>query len=83
MKLVYNGPHPEVVVDEFSQDQVIVKGEPVELPDDLAARLLEQSTWDAADKDAKKAQKEIDQAAADKAPNVPADADNATTEGNS
>lgn len=44
MQIVYNGVHPEVVVDEFSQS-VIKAGEPVEMPDDLAARLLEQSTW--------------------------------------
>ena len=44
MLIQYDGPHPEVVVDEFSQD-VIVGGTPTEIPDDLAARLLEQSTW--------------------------------------
>lgn len=82
MKLVYNGPHPEVVVDEYGED-VIVNGQPVDLPDDLAARLLEQSTWEAADKDAKKTQKEIDQAVADQAPIVPADPGPATTEGTS
>lgn len=45
MQIVYNGPHPEVVVDEFDPNQEIVAGQPVEIPDDLAARLLEQNTW--------------------------------------
>lgn len=43
--LVYNGPHPEVVVDELNDEQVIVAGQPVDIPDALAARLLEQDTW--------------------------------------
>lgn len=45
MQVVYNGPHPEVVVDELDQDQVIRAGEPVDIPDDLATRLIEQDTW--------------------------------------
>ena len=45
MQLKYVGPHPEVVVDELDQEKVIAAGEPVEVPDDLAARLLEQNTW--------------------------------------
>ena len=45
MLIQYNGPHPEVVVDELDQEQVITAGEPVEIPDDLAARLIEQDTW--------------------------------------
>ena len=45
MQLVYSGAHPEVVIDELDQDLVIKAGEPVEIPDDLAARLIEQSTW--------------------------------------
>lgn len=45
MQLVYTGAHPEVVVDELDGETVIVNGEPVEIPDDLAARLLNQSTW--------------------------------------
>jgi deoxycytidine triphosphate deaminase len=45
MLLIYSGPHPEVVVDELDQSTVIKAGEPVEIPNDLAARLLEQSTW--------------------------------------
>lgn len=48
MLIVYNGPHPEVVVDELDQSTVIVAGQPVEIPDPLAARLLEQSTWEQA-----------------------------------
>lgn len=50
MRLVYSGPHPEVVVDELDSEQVIVRGEAVNVPDELGARLLEQDTWqDAAD----------------------------------
>ena len=45
MLIKYVGPHPEVVVDEFNYDTVIVNGEPIDIPDDLAARLLEQDTW--------------------------------------
>lgn len=45
MQLVYNGPHPEVVIDELDSEQVIVRGKTVDIPDDLAARLLEQNTW--------------------------------------
>lgn len=45
MKVVYIGTHPEVVIDEYSQDATIVKGQPVELPDALAAKLLDQDTW--------------------------------------
>jgi hypothetical protein len=45
MNIVYSGPHPEVVVDEFDNETVIVAGQPVDVPDDLAARLLEQNTW--------------------------------------
>ncbi len=52
MLVTYNGPHPEVVVDELDQEQVIKAGEPVEIPDPLAARLLEQSTWEQAPKPA-------------------------------
>lgn len=45
MQLVYNGVHPEVVVDELDATKVIRAGEPVDIPDDLAARLLNQDTW--------------------------------------
>lgn len=45
MLIQYDGPHPEVVVDAFNQNTVITRGEPVEIPDDLAASLLEQDTW--------------------------------------
>lgn len=64
MQIVYNGPHPEVVVDEFDQETVIVAGQPVDIPDDLAARLLEQDTWHPADNAAQNIQAKID---ADKA----------------
>lgn len=45
MLIVYSGPHPEVVVDDFSQNQVIKNGEPTDIPDDIAASLLNQATW--------------------------------------
>lgn len=45
MQLVYTGPHPEVVVDELNQEQVIVRGDATDIPDDLAVRLLMQDTW--------------------------------------
>jgi hypothetical protein len=47
MQLVYNGPHPEAVVDDVATGAEIdvVAGKPVEIPDELAARLLEQNTW--------------------------------------
>lgn len=60
MQIVYNGAHPEVVVDELDQELVITAGQPVEIPDDLAARLLEQETWEPADKAAQKVQATID-----------------------
>ncbi len=45
MQLIYNGPHPEFVVDDLDPGRVLKAGEPVEIPDELAARLLEQDTW--------------------------------------
>lgn len=45
MQIQYVGPHPEVVVDELDSEQVIIRGKTVDVPDDLAARLLEQNTW--------------------------------------
>lgn len=50
MLIRYDGPHPEIVVDELSQEITIKAGEPTEIPDELAARLLEQSTWSKATK---------------------------------
>jgi len=49
-QIVYSGPHIEVVVDELDPQKVIARGEPVDVPSDLAARLLEQDTWAAAEK---------------------------------
>lgn len=43
MKLVYNGAHDEVWVSDTGQD--VKRGEPTEIPDAIAQRLLEQSTW--------------------------------------
>lgn len=50
MQLMYLGAHPAVVVDEFDPNTVIVRGESVDIPDPLAARLLEQDTWTVAEK---------------------------------
>lgn len=43
MKLIYGGPIDEVEVPDAGI--VAARGEPVEVPDDVAARLLEQDTW--------------------------------------
>lgn len=43
MKLIYGGPIDEVEVPDAGI--VATRGEPVEVPDDVAARLLEQDTW--------------------------------------
>lgn len=67
MQLVYNGPHPEVVVDAFDQSVVIVAGNPVEIPDDIAARLLEQNTWALVGETPQQAAEREAKAAADKA----------------
>ena len=40
MKLIYPGPHP--AVDVPAAGVTAIKGEPVEIADDIAARLLEQ-----------------------------------------
>jgi hypothetical protein len=45
MLIQYNGAHPEVVVDELDSETAIKAGVPTEVPDELAARLLEQNTW--------------------------------------
>lgn len=67
MLLVYNGAHPEVVVDELSQDVVIKAGEPTEIPDDLAARLLDQDTWTQAGGETPEQKAAREKAEADKA----------------
>lgn len=45
MQVVYSGAHPEVVVDAISTDQVITRGTPVTVPDDIGESLIEQDTW--------------------------------------
>lgn len=91
MRLIYSGPHPVVVVDELDPTQEIKAGEPVNVPDELGARLLEQDTWadasddtSAAGKAAAAAQAREDQekAAADAAAKA-ADASDNTTKGDS
>lgn len=90
MQIVYTGPHPEVVVDELDQELVITAGQPTEIPDDLAARLLEQETWEPVDKAAVKVQKALDaqpdslvnqKAAADAAQAEAGDASDSVTDG--
>lgn len=63
MLVKYIGPHPEVVVDEFDQEQVIVNGEPVDVPDELAVRLLQQDTWALGGADAERKREELDKLA--------------------
>jgi hypothetical protein len=43
MRIVYDGPFDEVEVPDGGF--VAARGEPVDAPDDVAARLLEQDTW--------------------------------------
>ena len=45
MQIVYSGAHPEVVIDALNTEQVIKRGVPVTVPDDLGASLIEQDTW--------------------------------------
>lgn len=49
MKLVYSGAHPEVYVPEHEDEcpalSCVRQGEPVEVPDHIAEKLIEQSVW--------------------------------------
>ncbi len=47
MQLIYIGAHPVVDVEEAGRLVLVgvKRGEPVNVPDDLASRLLEQDTW--------------------------------------
>ncbi|MGE0025700.1 MAG: hypothetical protein AB7O78_01675 [Thermoleophilia bacterium] len=49
MKVVYRGPHIEGVAIPYGLGEIDAPhGEPVEVPDDLAERLLDQpSNWEA------------------------------------
>ncbi|MGQ0669178.1 MAG: hypothetical protein ACT4PO_05840 [Actinomycetota bacterium] len=44
MKIIYDGPHTTVDVPAANLVDV-ARGEVVEVPDEIAASLLEQSTW--------------------------------------
>jgi hypothetical protein len=44
MRVVYVGSLPAVVIPVL-RDLEVVRGEPVDLPGDVALSLLEQSTW--------------------------------------
>lgn len=55
MKVVYKGDHAEVVVPVSATLTIPAKwGEPVEVPDDLAASLLESAAWIKASKETSK-----------------------------
>lgn len=45
--VVYDGPHDEVSLAPVYGGVTFRRGEPVEVPDDLAARLVEQPTFKA------------------------------------
>lgn len=49
MKVTYNGPYDAVEVAE--NGQIVERGQTADMPDDLAARLIEQQSWDASSKD--------------------------------
>lgn len=49
MKVTYNGPIDAVEIAETGQ--IVERDQTVEVPDELAVRLIEQSSWDAAPKD--------------------------------
>jgi hypothetical protein len=49
MKITYNGPYDAVEIAE--NGQIVERGETADVPDELAARLIEQSSWDANAKD--------------------------------
>jgi hypothetical protein len=49
-KVTYNGPHDAVeVIDGGVVVATVERGASIEVPDDLAKRLLEQDVWEAAD----------------------------------
>lgn len=49
MKVTYNGPYDAVEVAESGQ--IVERGQTVDMPDELAARLIEQSSWDVSARD--------------------------------
>lgn len=65
MKVIYKGDHAGVVVSVTASHSIAATwGEPVDVPDALAASLLESAAWMKAGKEAKKAAV-ADEAAAD------------------
>lgn len=55
MKVVYKGDHAEVVVPVSATLTIPAKwGEPVEVPDELAASLLQSAAWIKASKESTK-----------------------------
>ena len=47
MKVTYNGPHDAVdVIEGGAVIGTVERGESIEVPDELATRLLEQDVWD-------------------------------------
>ena len=56
MKVIYKGDHASVVVPVTATNAITAEwGEPVDVPDELAASLLESSAWMKASKESKKA----------------------------
>jgi len=45
MQATYEGPHDEVEVVNLGRSWLAVKGEPIDLPDDVAAGLDGQDGW--------------------------------------
>lgn len=56
MRVVYDGPIDAVEIPEANA--IAVRGEPIEVPDDLGKRLCEQATWSEVKSAKKPAQKE-------------------------
>lgn len=53
VSLIYEGPHAEVEVPDAGADVKALRGVPVDVPEEVAKRLLKQDTW-SADKPAPK-----------------------------
>lgn len=59
MKLVYAGPFDEVDVPDGDVKHTVRRGAATDIPDELAARLLEQDTWGPGDRAAEKVAADI------------------------
>lgn len=45
MRIVYEGPFSAVHVPDLGDDRIVPRGVPIEVPDELGARLAEQADW--------------------------------------